>query len=234
MHGLSYGGRPQRRSNGLASERFTDGTAVLLDEETSEAHGLDTLSSQIWDLSDGTHTVSEMASELDAPLEAIVATLGRLEELGLLDEASTDGHTRRSMLFRTVQVGGGLAVGAGVINSMALPALASAVSTVVNSLAITYDGSDYTFTPQIGTPMTVPFPTELYFTATGLQTTTPTAVGYVAIGTGMNATVYMTLTTGLAGTEASYGSTSSQVNTSVPTHYPYATASTPVYVTIGT
>jgi len=80
-----------RQREGLLSQRAAD-TRILLDPKDGRYYALDEVSGRIWDLCDGTRTVSQVVAtlcgEYDAPAETVKADvmefLGDLANDGLI------------------------------------------------------------------------------------------------------------------------------------------------------
>ena len=72
--------RPRRRDAVLSNS--AGDTVYLLHSETGEYFALDEIGGRIWELADGTRTITEIASDLvreyDAPLETIEADARRI------------------------------------------------------------------------------------------------------------------------------------------------------------
>jgi hypothetical protein len=79
--------RPNKRDQVLA--RQTSGGLVVLDPKSGHYYSLDEVGARIWELSDGTRTVSEIVATLCREYDALAATVEEdaLELLGeLADE----------------------------------------------------------------------------------------------------------------------------------------------------
>lgn len=85
--------RPKRRSD--VSFRAVDGEIIVLDRAAKQIHQLNATASFIWHRCDGQHIIADIAEELarffdvelDPAREAVVASVRRFSELGLLDPA---------------------------------------------------------------------------------------------------------------------------------------------------
>ena len=134
---------PRSLRDGVICQRLVDGSAVVVQVGSHLAHSLDPLAAMVWELADGTRSVTAIALAATAPVAQVETTLLQLLDLGLLEPDDLAGHSRRSVLARAAQVGGGLMITGGVIASMAVPAAAAAVSNVVTSTAILAAGPTY-------------------------------------------------------------------------------------------
>jgi hypothetical protein len=223
---------PRRVQAGVISETFGDGTAVVVQLDSQQAHSLDALAAKVWELADGTRSVSAVALAAGVPAERVEATLAQLDGLGLLEDAAVGGHSRRSVLARAAQVGGGLVLAGGIV-SMALPAAAAAVTNVLQSVAIAYMSGYYTYQDG-GTPTY--FGSPICLTDSGVVTTEPSSGPFVSIQPGSGGGLKLTFSYA-AGATASYGngtSSSSATMSLMAGSQTSASASSTLWVTIGT
>src|SRR6185437_8347306 len=127
---------PRARKRGLLVDRVGDET-IVFDEERKEAHSLNRMASIVWQLSDGAHSLNQIAAELTKELrveanEAIVLyALDKLASVHLLED---DGGTmlerpptRRDAMKR-VAAAGVAVVGLPTVLSMTAPTPAMAAS----------------------------------------------------------------------------------------------------------
>jgi hypothetical protein len=127
---------PRARRHGLLVDQVGD-EIVVFDEERREAHSLNRMASIVWQLSDGAHSLTQIAAELTKELrvevnEAIVLhALDKLASVHLLED--DDGTmverapTRRDAMKR-VAAAGVAAVGLATVLSMTAPTPAMAAS----------------------------------------------------------------------------------------------------------
>ena len=116
--------RPLARSEGLVSEELE--TQVLLyDTESHLAHALEGEAAGVWRACDGHADVQTLALRCATTEDEVRATLGRLDELGLLERG---GETRRSALVKMTAAGVGLGAGIPTIASIVVPTAAAANS----------------------------------------------------------------------------------------------------------
>lgn len=121
--------RPLRRSEGVLVERLDD-SLVIYDNQTKQAHALDAAASAVWAEADGRRNVAEVAQAAGLPEGVAVAALDQLAARGLL--VTEPGVSRRAMLKHSAVVGGAVAVGAALIETVAIPAAAAHASPHVN------------------------------------------------------------------------------------------------------
>ena len=207
MTSANIGRSPRRREDGTACQALADGSAVVIDLQSGAAHGLDELAATVWRLADGSHGLSAIALSADVSEEIVVATLEQLSGLGLLTEFEPVGHSRRRVLLRGAQAGGGLLVAGAVINSMALPAAAAAVSNVQRYIGFSYDDSTghyYFFNDAPGAPSEAG-KTTYYLSPTALSAAAP-STPYVMVNLTTSQSAILTFSPGSSvGVEASYG-----------------------------
>ena len=120
---------PKARRNDLLVEQVRDET-VVYDGQRQEAHSLNRAASIVWQNSDGTRTIPELAQVLGSelgfePNESIVEyALDKLADAHLLEESSVS----RRDLVRRMTFAGAAAVGLPVVLSMVAPTDAMAAS----------------------------------------------------------------------------------------------------------
>jgi len=78
------------RSDHVVARRGADAVTVLLDTSSGEYYALDDVGGRIWELCDGSQSVTDiataLAAEYDAPLDQI-----RADVVELLDDLAADG-----------------------------------------------------------------------------------------------------------------------------------------------
>lgn len=119
---------PRARRDDLEIQRMGD-ELVIYDLRSNEAHALDALATDVFDLADGSRTVAEIAHLLQERRSAtttddVEATLASLRDADLV----LGGLTRRDALRRAAAVGAVSLVGAGMLKSVLAPAPAAAQS----------------------------------------------------------------------------------------------------------
>ena len=127
---------PRARRHGLLLDRVGEET-IVFDEERKEAHSLNRMASIVWQQSDGTHSLAEIAAVLTEELhvdasEAIVLyALDKLASVHLLEEVDVTERdrptTRRDVMKRAAAVGVA-AVGLPAVLTMSAPTPAMAAS----------------------------------------------------------------------------------------------------------
>ncbi len=127
---------PRARQHGLLVDRVGDET-IVFDEERKEAHSLNRMASIVWQHSDGSHSLSQIAAVLTRELqveanEAIVLyALDKLASVHLLEGIDTTElerpTTRRDAMKRVAAVGVA-AVGLPAVLTMTAPTPAMAAS----------------------------------------------------------------------------------------------------------
>jgi hypothetical protein len=139
--------RPLARSEGLVSEEV-DSQLLLYDTESHMAHALDGGAVGVWRACDGHTDVQTLARRCATSEDEVRATLGRLDELGLLERG---GETRRSALIKLTAAGVGLGAGIPTIASIVVPTAAQAISAqpctveVVEKANLQVDGTHWYF-----------------------------------------------------------------------------------------
>lgn len=126
------GGRPQRRNEGIVSERVDD-DLVVYDQESHQAHCLSGAAALVWDCCDGSLSVDEIGRELGIQSELVAQALSELIRCRLLDEGPVlvRDYSRREAAVKLAKVGGA-AFMAPMIYSVVIAAPASALSCKQN------------------------------------------------------------------------------------------------------
>lgn len=131
---------PKARRSGVLVDHVRDET-IVYDESRQEAHALNRAASVVWEHSDGTRSVGQLASVLGAelgtePNESVVEyALDELSRVHLLDtEAAVDAPdvSRRDAL-RKLTVAGVSVIAIPVVLSIVAPTPAMAASGTQNS-----------------------------------------------------------------------------------------------------
>lgn len=128
------GDRPQRRSEGIVSERVDD-DLVIYDQESHQAHSLAGAAVSVWDQCDGSLSVEEIGRAVGIQSELVEQALAELSRCGLLDEGPVlvRDYSRREAAVRFAKVGGA-AFMAPMIYSVVIAAPASALSCKPNGV----------------------------------------------------------------------------------------------------
>lgn len=127
--------RPCVRRDGIVVRELPEETLVY-DPLSHEAHCLNRTAAAVFRAADGTRSVEEIASGLDAGAaggverdRAVRLALEELDRAGLLEAAAADGPSRREMLRR---VGIGAAFLLPAVVSVLVPTAAEALVTCVS------------------------------------------------------------------------------------------------------
>lgn len=81
--------RPRRRPDILAKEGPDSSTVILLDPQTGAYYTLEGIGERIWELCDGTRTISEMVAVVEAEYDALQQTIER-DVLDLLADLESE------------------------------------------------------------------------------------------------------------------------------------------------
>lgn len=81
------------RNDHVVARRGPDSATILLDISSGRYYTLDEVGARIWELCDGTKTVSEIAATLTEEYEASPGLI-RSDLVELLDDLSSDGLVR--------------------------------------------------------------------------------------------------------------------------------------------
>jgi len=130
--------KPNARKEELVIQVVGDET-IVYDERRNHAHRLNRTAAMVWQHCDGEHTVADLQAALQQNTDALVTeeivwlALGRLEKEQLLAEplarpADAPRLTRRDVLRKAV-LAGGLTLMLPVVQSMAAPTPAMAMSS---------------------------------------------------------------------------------------------------------
>ena len=129
--------RPKARTEALIVETLPDETLVY-DERKDKAHCLNQTASLVWRMSDGKHTVEQIARALSVPgaRDIVWTTLNDLRKAGLLEE--NGGRFERPLSRR--ELGKRVAAGAAMaaipaILTVGAPTAAAAASCLALNLA---------------------------------------------------------------------------------------------------
>jgi hypothetical protein len=121
--------RPQANDRDVAAE-WVDGELVLYDPGTKTAHCLSADAAAVWERSDGSSSLSEIATAAGVELSAVERAVDELQACGLLNEPPmlARGISRRDAAKKMAKVGGA-ALLAPLVYSVAVPAAQAAGST---------------------------------------------------------------------------------------------------------
>jgi hypothetical protein len=126
-------GHPKARTDGILTEALESGEIVVYDLDTHDAHTLSPVAAQVWKLSDGTRSESELADEIadrldiEDPRSCVTLALSELNRTGLVAEgvSSANQLDRRQLLAR---IGAGAA--AATVLSVVAPRPAAASTCI--------------------------------------------------------------------------------------------------------
>ena len=138
---------PRKRQEELVVQEIGDET-IIYDERRNHAHRLNRTAALVWSHCDGQRTVADLVSVLQRETDALVTedmvwlALNRLEKEQLLQEALVRPEgvariTRRDVL-RKAAIAGGMALIVPVVQSIAAPTPAMALSVGCAKLGQTY------------------------------------------------------------------------------------------------
>ena len=128
--------KPQTRRSGLLVRELPD-ELLVYDQERHRAHCLNRTAAVVFQLADGTRTLSDLAALADADVEVVRVALERLADAGLLESAvpvaspaTSEGISRREVARR---VGLAAAVLLPAVVSIIAPTPAEALATCERS-----------------------------------------------------------------------------------------------------
>ncbi|MEO7556111.1 MAG: PqqD family peptide modification chaperone [Acidimicrobiales bacterium] len=135
---------PRARRERLAVTEV-GGEVVVYDLDADRAHCLNPSALAIWQSCDGSRTVAEVATVIDAPNEeAVWHGLHQLASEGLLDSAlpatAPDRSVSRREMLRKIAIGGAVGLAVPTVISIVAPQAAAAVSKSGNCQACNGNG----------------------------------------------------------------------------------------------
>jgi len=95
--------QPRARREGLVVERLGD-EVLIFDESSSRGHCLSVDAGRVWDLCDGTRSVSDLGRELSLSADDVEAALSQLDECALLAAGPAGGYSRRELSKKAAKV----------------------------------------------------------------------------------------------------------------------------------
>jgi hypothetical protein len=132
MHLTESNKKPLARSGGVLTQRVGE-EAVVYDLDTKEVHCLKPLAAFVFEASDGSATIGELATRARAEVdrgvtdEQLADAVAQLEQIRLLDAPAVvvidgdGGVSRREMMRRMGYAGAAATVGTGLVMSIAAP-----------------------------------------------------------------------------------------------------------------